>query len=105
MDKRTLNEHLNRVKTGGTLLVNTSLVKEPIDREDIRIVEVPMNDMADELGNDKTANIIMLGAIAAITGMVEKESLIKKIASQFAGKEKVIALNIQAFEKGYALVS
>lgn len=104
MDKRTVAEHLNRVKTGGTLIVNTSLVKDPVVREDIKIIDLPMNDMADELGNEKTANIVMLGAIAAVTGMVKKETLIHKIESQFEGKEKVIALNIKAFEKGYDAV-
>ena len=105
LDKRTVDEHLNRVKTGGTLIVNTSLVKDPVERADIKVIEIPMNDMAEELGNEKTANIVMLGAIAAVTDMVKNETLVEKISKQFAGKEKVIALNIKAFEAGFNAVN
>lgn len=100
LDKRTVTDHLDRVKTGGTLILNSSLVKDPVQRTDIKIVKIPMNDLADDLGNEKTANIIMLGAINAVADMVDDASLIRKIESQFAGKDKVIALNIKAFETG-----
>ena len=100
LDKRTVTDHLDRVKTGGTLIINSSLIKDPVQGTDIKIVEIPMNDLADGLGNERTANMIMLGAVNAVTGMVEDASLIRKIESQFAGKDKVIALNIKAFETG-----
>ena len=100
MDNRTATEHLGRVKTGGCLIVNTSLVKDTIQRHDIRIVEIPMNDMAEELGNERTANIIMLGAINAVMGMVDNKSLEHKIESQFAGKQNVVDLNLKAFKMG-----
>lgn len=100
MDKVTYHNQRQRIIPGGTMILNTSLVKDTVDRTDITVYQVPVNDIAAELGNDKTANIVMLGAIWAATQMCSKESLISEIENMFAGKEKVIELNKRAFDKG-----
>jgi len=105
MDARTLKEHSHRVKLSGTLIVNTSLAKEKIYRTDISVFEVPMNDMAAEIGNEYVSNIIMLGAINKVMNMVTDEALRDQIKSQFKGNEKAINLNIAAFEAGKTFVA
>lgn len=50
---------------GGVLLVNSSLVPdERTYRDDIQVIKVPATTIADELGNPKGTNIVMLGALA-----------------------------------------
>lgn len=105
MDERTLKEHAHRVKPNGTLIVNTSLAKEKVYRTDITVYEIPMNDMAVEIGNDRVSNIIMLGAINQVMNMVSNEAIIEQIQKMFEGKEKVMNLNIAAFEAGRAFVA
>src|SRR5512146_1826228 len=51
MNEPSLAKYAPRVKPGGTLVVNSSLVKSRSERTDIRIIEVPANAIAYELGN------------------------------------------------------
>lgn len=62
-----------------------------------------ITEIARELGNVKSANIIALGIILGKTGVLTKESVIEALKKQFTGKEKVIDLNVKALEKGIAL--
>lgn len=55
-----------RLKPGGLLLANTSIVpKERKYRGDIRVVRVDATDIAQKIDNLRGANIVMLGALAA----------------------------------------
>lgn len=62
-----------------------------------------ITEIARELGNEKSANIIALGIIIGKTGVLKKESVIEALKKQFFGKEKVIDLNVKALEKGIKL--
>lgn len=79
----------SRLKSGGILLVNSSIV--PADkkfREDIRVVKVPVTDIAAEVQNLKAANLVMLGALVESTGLFDTEYMEKSILSFFEKKGK-----------------
>lgn len=105
MDNRSFEEQIHRVVPGGYLLVNTSLIKAECPRSDINVISVPMNDLAEALGNEKLANTIMAGAIWQATMVTKKESILQEIRNTFSSKEKLIAVNIEAFEKGAEVVA
>ena len=70
--------------------------KEP---EGVTIYRVPCTRIAEELGRAIVANIVMLGAVAALGGVVAYESMKESVlASIPAGTED---LNISAFDKGF----
>jgi len=59
-------------------------------------------ELAEELGDLRTQNVILVGALFAIPGFpLTQESLKKALSIRFGGNEKVIALNMKAFELGY----
>lgn len=93
------------VKRGGVILVNTSLAKPPTDRDDCRVVEVPANEIADELGNSKVANMVMLGAYIQLVKPVELES-VKAVMKDALPKRNhaFIPLNNAALDKGAELI-
>ena len=63
---------------------------------------LPITQMAKELGNPQTANILTMGAIAALTGVITPDGAKEAIRRFFRGKsDKVIALNEKAFDLGY----
>ena len=63
---------------------------------------LPITHMAKELGNPQTANILTMGAIAALTQVITPEGAKEAIRKFFKGKsDKVIALNEKAFDLGY----
>ena len=87
------------VKPGGLLFLNSSLIPEKAKRDDIRVRYVPANDDAMALGNDKAANMVMLGAIIHETGIVEPETVREEIRHMFSGrKEKFLPMNLAAFD-------
>ena len=87
------------VAPGGLLIVNSSLVPEKAKRDDIRVRYVPANDDAMALGNDKAANMVMLGAIIRETGIVEPDTVREEIRHMFSGrKEKFLPMNLAALD-------
>ena len=66
---------LHRVRSGGLVLVNTSVWDGPRDRGRFEVVEVPATDEAVEVGNVLAAAMVMLGALAAVSGLVSLDAL------------------------------
>jgi len=74
-NKPSLVKYEGHIKPGGTLLVNSDLVDlEPV-RDDIEIFRIPAITMAKELGNEKSMNMIMLGAYSAKIKIISIDSL------------------------------
>lgn len=85
------------VKPGGVLLVNSSIVDQPAKRTDIKVITVPVNEIAKELGNIKVANIVMLGALVRSTNVVSEKSVEAVMHKTFTGsKAKLIDINMKA---------
>ena len=87
------------VVPGGLLIINSSIVTEKATRTDIRVIEVPAVDMAIELGSEKAANMVVLGAIIKETGVVGKETVQEQMRHMFSGrKEKFLPMNLAALD-------
>lgn len=103
MNQPSLAKFEDAVATGGVLIINSSLVNMKSKRNDITVNYVPANDLAEELGNSKVANIVMLGAFLAVTPVVKTESLEQVIEGSFSGNNASKAeINKQAFAAGRA---
>ena len=99
MNLPSLRKFESMVNPGGVIFINSSIVPETSTRTDVKVVEVPANDKAAEVGNSRAANIVMLGAILAETGCCKKETVVHQIEKIFSGrKEKFLAGNIAALE-------
>ena len=87
------------VAPGGLLIINSSLVPEEAKRKDIDTIYVPANDEAMRLGNDKAANMVMLGAILRYTNIVEPDTIREQMRHMFSGrKEKYLPMNLEALD-------
>lgn len=93
------------LQAGGNLIINSSLIEKNAKRSDIKVYRVPSNDIANELGNAKVANMVVLGAVIAATGAVSYDSILKAFAKMFAKKPELLAVNEQAIRRGASLVS
>jgi 2-oxoglutarate ferredoxin oxidoreductase subunit gamma len=88
------------VKSGGVIMINSSLISRDAGRQDVDEIKIPVNDMATAIGNSKAANIVALGAFAARSKMVDFEILQECVKVEFAAKAKLIPLSMAALEKG-----
>jgi 2-oxoglutarate ferredoxin oxidoreductase subunit gamma len=106
MNKPSLEKFENRVKPGGILLINSSLIDVKVARDDIEVVYIPVNDMAVNLGNLKVANMVMLGAFLGKTRLFDKEEILKLLRKTFGDKKaNLIEVNDQALEAGMKFVA
>jgi len=87
------------LKKDGVLIIDNDLVNPSDIKEDIKLYSIPSTQIAQSLGNKIVANVVMLGALVAITGVVTKEDMIKSIKTTLP--ERVLELNLGAFEKGF----
>ena len=102
MDDRSLQVYEAMVKPGGKLIINSNLVSIKPERIDIDIIRVPVNDLAMELGNAKTANMVALGVAMKYLNFVSLDEVKDELKSVFPGKkEKLIPVNRDALDKGY----
>jgi 2-oxoglutarate ferredoxin oxidoreductase subunit gamma len=75
MNIPSLEKYEPLVKPDGVLVVNTSLVDRNPTREDIKVVLVPANDLAEEMGEKRLANLILLGAMLEKLGVLSIEAV------------------------------
>ncbi|MBR7187695.1 MAG: 2-oxoacid:acceptor oxidoreductase family protein [Clostridia bacterium] len=98
MNLPSLTKFESLVKPGGNLFVNTSLIDQKPTRTDIHVYEVPCNDIALQLGNARTANMVMLGALVEVSKVVPVDMVYKIMEKTFSGrKAALLDLNKQAF--------
>ena len=99
MNEASMRKFEPRLKKGGRLFVNTSIIKEDATRDDIEELKIDSEAIAKEVGNLKVANMVMLGAIVRETGIVSMECVHKVIEKQFGKKRpEMIPMNLQALE-------
>jgi 2-oxoglutarate ferredoxin oxidoreductase subunit gamma len=85
------------VAPGGCIFVNTSLVKDKVQRNDIEVHSVAATEIAKSLANERTANIVMLGAVVKHLGLVKLESIEKVMEKVFSeAKADLLAVNKRA---------
>ena len=105
MNGPSLKKFEDEVVPGGTVFLNSSIIKEKVDREDLRVIQVPCDTIANELGNGKVANMVMLGAYIAATGALKADTLREMIRQMFTGpKAKLVDLNMTALARGMECV-
>jgi len=100
MNRPSLEKFAPTVKADGVIFVNSSIISIDAGRKDVDEVRVPIIEIAKELGNIKTANIVALAAFVSRSAVVKFDSLQKAVKDKFAQKEKLIPLNMQALEEG-----
>ncbi len=91
----------NQLQSGGLFFLNSSLVKMQILRGDITLVSVPANDMAEGLGNARSANVILLGAFIKKTGLVSLATVLDALRFTLSSKKKLVEINEKALQAGY----
>ena len=99
----SVEKFVGELLPGGLMMLNSSMVNTKPSRTDIRIVEVPVTDAAKEVGNQKVANMVMLGAYLQVTGAVNDESILSALADHGV-RADLIELNRKALLAGRALI-
>lgn len=103
MNSPSLEAFEKDVKSGGTIVVNTSMVSQKVNRTDVRVYYMPLTDMATELGDKTVSNLVAVGAYLAIDPVIEKDCMLDVIEKKLHKKE-FLELNRRAIEAGFSWV-
>jgi 2-oxoglutarate ferredoxin oxidoreductase subunit gamma len=101
MNLPSLDKYEPLVKAGGVLVVNASMVDHEVQREDITSVAVPCNEIAEELGDRRMANIVATGALLALLPVLTLEDIEAALTAHMPGRYKhLLPKNFEALHKG-----
>ena len=100
-DERSLVDYQGMMAEDGILILNSSMIEMEPACKSGNVRKVPFYDIAQELGNSKTANVVALGYIAKMLPMIPYEIIADEVEKSFAKKPKLIPINLEALKKGY----
>ncbi len=102
MNKASLDKFAPCIKDGGLLIMNSSLTGElPKPDKGIEILAVPADEIAVELGNQKVANMIAIGAYLQKGGLISPDAAAECLADVIAKRHhQTLTINTQAIHKG-----
>jgi 2-oxoglutarate ferredoxin oxidoreductase subunit gamma len=99
MSQEAFTCYSREITPGGMLIVDEDLVKDIALDGDIQLYSIPATRIAKELGNKIVANVVMLGAIAALSHAIRKKALLESVRESVPAR--FLELNERAFEAGY----
>ncbi len=100
MNRPSLEKFEPTIREGGFILVNSTLIPDRVQRKDVHEILVPANDVAMKLGNNRGANMVILGAYVACSGVVSLETVVAQVPVTFARKPQFIESNIACIREG-----
>ena len=87
MNLPSLLKFEDKVKPGGVLVVNQSLIDRKVERDDIQVVYCDANRIAEEVGNPKGANVAILGAMLEKAPVTSVETMMEAIRIELGEKK------------------
>ena len=98
------DRYIDKIDSDAILIYDSSLVTQIKDSK-AKQYGFPFTDLARELGNITVANVIALGAIIKMSGILSQESVLNAIKDKYDEKPKVMELNTKALEKGLEIAA
>jgi len=102
MNEPSLRKFDGSVSPGGWVIYNGDAFPEDCKRADVHVLALPFSQMANELGDPRMANIIMLGALLEIAQNLPQAS-IDAALRRLVKKPKLVELGQHALERGREL--
>lgn len=91
------------VAPSGLLVVNSSLIESKSERTDIDILNVPATEIASELGNQRVANLTLLGALLVARPALPISALKRALDVHIPPhRRNLLAINYEAIDRGAA---
>lgn len=100
MNNQSLRKFQPQLRQMGILLFDSSLIKNPELRSDIEVAGVPATEISNTIGNTKSANMVLLGALIAKTKLLKEQSTFEALEDSMDQKKEVIAMNKRAIMEG-----
>lgn len=102
MSQAALDKYGKDLKKGGTLIIDQDLVQTLPEGDDFKVYRSPFSEIASkEIGKTLVANMVMLGFVTSVTGIVSRDALRESVRTGVPkGTEEI---NLKAIEMGITL--
>ena len=98
----SFDKYETELQPGGTLIVNKSMVDRGPKRNDIKVVFVPCNEIAEELGDKKLLNMVAIGALLTALPQLSLDDVKKALQGHMPARhQNLLAKNLEALTRGY----
>lgn len=105
LNEPSLLKFIDKVLPGGTVFYNASLIDTPPLRDDLTWIGIDAHPLALELGEIKTVNMIMLGALSSRLEIIPLDRLLQTMKKTFSGpKAHLYPLNETALKRGREMI-
>ena len=103
MNLPSLDKYEPMVAPGGVLIANSSLTNREAQRDDLDCVFIPANEIAEEIGNKRLINVVMLGALLAKLPVLPFEAIEAGLEAHLPERHKrLLPMNLEALRRGAA---
>lgn len=100
----SLDKYEPEVISNGVIIANKSLIDRDFQRTDITGVLIAANDIAEEIGNKRLANVVTLGALLSQLPVLTLDSVKQALADHLPERHrKLLPANYKAMDRGAAL--
>jgi len=99
MNRPSLDKFENDVVSGGLIIYDDSLIDRKPVRDDVDIIPIPATKLADELGNTKAANMVIVGALITVKEIMSQQIILDSLGDVLKRKN-LVELNQKAILRG-----
>jgi len=97
----SVDKFLSRVRSGGTVLINRSIVTDDIARDDVRVISIDATNIAATAGSVKVQNMAMLGGLMRAIDLFTIDNVKRVLEDLFQDKSPgLIPLNLAIVKAG-----
>jgi 2-oxoglutarate ferredoxin oxidoreductase subunit gamma len=103
LNKASKERFESKVKKGGIMLMDSSLINETVSRKDLHVVGMPASEFATNLESPRSANMVMMGALLSEDGLPDEDTVFRALEHLTPPKRwKGLEKNKEAIRKGKA---
>jgi len=104
MNRPSLDKFEHTVKPGGLIILNSSMVKGELRRNDITVYKIPAGEIAEKLGDIRVSNMVTLGAFVRVKPIVPIDALLDSLDQVLSTRHKeLLDLNRIALKHGFEM--
>lgn len=105
LNKPSVISFLPRLKPEAKLLYNADLIDEVPEQPGVICYAVAANRIAREKANERSANMVMLGAMMKVVPVIKMETLHQSVRDLMGAKKSLANMTIKALQGGYDSVA
>ena len=101
MNLPSLDKYEPLIQKDGVLIINKSMVDRGASRKDITAISIPCNEIAEQIGNPRLANMVAIGALLAALPVLSVADIEAALNAHMPGRHKaLLPKNVEALQKG-----